>query len=95
VNHLEIKAFLYSKTGIHGRLSNLITIVTSSLVGALIVTPSIIQQYTKVYITGAMCEHSFGHHMTCPHKCKGNPNSLGEQLLTQDLARGNPKLIYK
>jgi hypothetical protein len=25
--------------------------------------------------------------------CKGNPNSLDEQLLTQDLARGN--LIYK
>jgi hypothetical protein len=27
--------------------------------------------------------------------CKGNPNSLDEQLFTQDLARGNPKLIYK
>jgi hypothetical protein len=23
--------------------------------------------------------------------CKGNPNSLDEQLFTQDLARGNPK----
>jgi hypothetical protein len=27
--------------------------------------------------------------------CKGNPVSLDEQLLTQDLTRGNPKLIYK
>jgi hypothetical protein len=28
-------------------------------------------------------------------QCKGNPNSLDEQLFTQDLARGNPKLIYE
>jgi hypothetical protein len=27
--------------------------------------------------------------------CKGNPNSLDEQLFSQDLARGNPKSIYK
>jgi hypothetical protein len=27
--------------------------------------------------------------------CKGNPNSLDEQLLTQDLARGNPKRMFK
>jgi hypothetical protein len=27
--------------------------------------------------------------------CKGNPNSLDEQLFSQDLVRGNPKSIYK
>jgi hypothetical protein len=27
--------------------------------------------------------------------CKGNPNSLDEQLFSQDLVRGNPKYIYK
>ena len=46
----------------------LIIIVTTSLFGALIVTPSIMRQYTEVYMASAMRESSFGHHRTCPYE---------------------------
>jgi hypothetical protein len=46
----------------------LITIVTISLFRALIITPSISRQYMEVYMAGAMCESSFGHHRTCSHE---------------------------
>jgi hypothetical protein len=52
---------------VHGKVY-LITIVTISLFRALIITPSISRQYTEVYMDGARCESSFGHHRTCPHE---------------------------
>jgi hypothetical protein len=52
---------------VHGKMY-LITIVTISLFRALIITLSISRQYTEVYMAGAMCKSSFGHHRTCPHE---------------------------
>jgi hypothetical protein len=42
---------------------------------------------TAIIVTVVHCQHS-SHN---PSLCKGNPNSLDEQLLSQDLVRGDPK----